>query len=40
MDLQTLMTQIELGEDSTRQFKSDVRNSDSLAAEMFLVLTK
>ena len=34
MDLQTLMTQIELGEDSTRQFKSDVRNSDSLAAEM------
>jgi ATP-dependent DNA helicase RecG len=34
MDLQTLITQIDLGEDSTRQFKSDVRNSESLAAEM------
>ncbi len=34
MDLQTLMTQIDLGEDSTRQFKSDIRNSESLAAEM------
>ena len=34
MDLQTLINQIDLGEDSTRQFKSDVRNSESLAAEM------
>lgn len=29
-----LLTQISLGEDSTRQFKQDVRNIDSLAAEM------
>ncbi len=29
-----LQTQISLGEDSTRQFKSDVRNAESLASEM------
>ena len=29
-----LLTQIALGEDSTRQFKSDVRNAESLASEM------
>ena len=34
IDKQTLTTQIALGEDSTRQFKSDIRNAESLAAEM------
>lgn len=29
-----LLAQIALGEDSTRQFKSDVKNADSLASEM------
>ena len=29
-----LLNQIVLGEDSTHQFKSDVRNADSLASEM------
>ncbi|MDQ0290660.1 putative HTH transcriptional regulator [Oligosphaera ethanolica] len=29
-----LLAQIALGEDSSRQFKADVRNADSLAAEM------
>lgn len=29
-----LLTQIALGEDSTRQFKADMRNADSLASEM------
>ncbi|MBN1548287.1 MAG: hypothetical protein JW902_16675 [Syntrophaceae bacterium] len=34
MTLQTLLAQIALGEDSTRQFKADVKNADSLASEM------
>ena len=34
MILQPLLSQIACGEDSTRQFKSDVRNGDSLASEM------
>ncbi len=34
MKLQTLLAQIALGEDSTRQFKVDVKNADSLASEM------
>lgn len=34
MNLQSLLAQIALGEDSTRQFKSDVKNADSLASEM------
>ena len=34
MDSQTLLTQITLGEDSTRQFKADIRSGESLAAEM------
>lgn len=29
-----LLAQIALGEDSTRQFKADVKNADSLASEM------
>ena len=29
-----LFDMIALGEDSTRQFKADVRNADSLASEM------
>jgi ATP-dependent DNA helicase RecG len=32
--VKTLHKQIDLGEDSTRQFKVDVRNAESLAAEM------
>ncbi len=34
MTLQALLSQIFLGEDSTRQFKADVKNADSLASEM------
>jgi predicted HTH transcriptional regulator len=34
MNIKELQTQISLGEDSTRQFKPDVRNSASLASEM------
>ena len=34
MNLKTLRSQIALGEDSTRQFKVDVKNAESLAAEM------
>jgi ATP-dependent DNA helicase RecG len=34
MNRDDLRAQIALGEDSTRQFKADVRNADSLAAEM------
>ncbi len=34
MKLETLFSQILLGEDSTRQFKVDVKNADSLASEM------
>jgi ATP-dependent DNA helicase RecG len=34
MTHQALRDQIRLGEDSTRQFKADVRNAESLAAEM------
>lgn len=33
-DVQSLLEQIALGEDSTRQFKADVKNPESLAAEM------
>jgi len=31
MNLQSLFTEIALGEDSCRQFKSDIRNSELLA---------
>ncbi len=34
MTLETLLSQIVLGEDSTHQFKEDVKNADSLASEM------
>lgn len=34
MALQSLLAQIALGEDSTRQFKADVKNADSLASKM------
>lgn len=34
MEHKKLFAQIALGEDSTRQFKSDVRNAESLASEM------
>ena len=34
MNLNELKAQIALGEDSPRQFKADVKNADSLAAEM------
>ncbi len=34
MNLETLLAPITLGEDSTRQFKADVKNADSLASEM------
>lgn len=34
MRIQELQSQISLGEDSSRQFKADVRNADSLASEM------
>lgn len=34
MNLQSLLSQIPLGEDSTRQFKADVKNAESLASEM------
>jgi ATP-dependent DNA helicase RecG len=34
MKLEALLSQIALGEDSTRQFKADVKNADSLASEM------
>ena len=34
MDTQTLLQQVALGEDSTRQFKADVTNGESLASEM------
>lgn len=34
MKLQTVLAQIALGEDSTRQFKADVKNAESLASEM------
>ena len=34
MNLQALIADVALGEDSVRQFKSDVRNSESLAAEI------
>ncbi len=34
MDTKALIAQIALGEDSTRQFKVDVKNADSLASEM------
>jgi len=34
MNLKKMKAQVSLGEDSTRQFKADVRNADSLASEM------
>ena len=34
MNLNTLLAQITRGEDSTRQFKADVKNAESLASEM------
>ncbi len=34
MTLTELQAQIALGEDSRRQFKRDITNADSLAAEM------
>lgn len=34
MNLQALIAEVALGEDSIRQFKSDIRNSESLAAEI------
>ncbi len=34
MKIKELLAQISLGEDSTRQFKADVRNAESLASEM------
>lgn len=34
MDTKALIAQIALGEDSTRQFKADVKNAESLASEM------
>jgi ATP-dependent DNA helicase RecG len=34
MNLKSLVSQVELGEDSSRQFKIDVRSADSLASEM------
>lgn len=34
MNLRVLHSQVALGEDSTRQFKADVHNAESLAAEM------
>jgi ATP-dependent DNA helicase RecG len=34
MNIQTLLQQIALGEDSTRQFKADVSNGESLASEL------
>lgn len=34
MKQEALLEQIALGEDSTRQFKADVKNADSLASEM------
>ncbi len=34
MNRKDLLSRIALGEDSTRQFKADVRTSDSLASEM------
>ena len=34
MNIQALLDQISLGEDSTHQFKVDVRNAESLASEM------
>lgn len=34
MTIETILAQIALGEDSTHQFKVDVRNGESLAAEM------
>ncbi len=34
MNLAGLLSEISLGEDSTRQFKADLRNGDSLASEM------
>ena len=34
MNIDNLLAQIALGEDSTRQFKADVKNAESLASEM------
>lgn len=34
MNLESILSQISLGEDFTRQFKANVKNTDSLASEM------
>jgi len=34
MKLKSLLAQIALGEDSSRQFKTEMKNADSLASEM------
>ena len=34
MNIKTLLTEVSLGEDSIRQFKADIRNAESLAAEI------
>jgi len=34
MTIKSLLSQLALGEDSSRQFKADIRNADSLASEM------
>jgi len=34
MNLKFLISQIALGEDSSRQFKADVKNAESLTSEM------
>jgi len=34
MKTRELLSKIALGEDSTRQFKADIRNAESLASEM------
>jgi len=34
LKLKYLLAQLALGEDSSRQFKADVKNADSLASEM------
>ena len=34
MKLKSLLSQIALGEDASRQFKANVKNADSLASEM------
>ena len=40
MKLETLLSQIALGEDSSRQFKADVKNADPLASGMAAFATR